>query len=134
MRLYQIIREQAPNACGLMLYLIELAETDKRCFNSVSWAIRENRIPLDMEVIKLHVENYRGRKQLERETMEAYKSPMHRRRVQQLSKQQQAQQAELDRLIAEIDKQGIGGAQVENNLDIYPGRSAAGPKLGADNP
>ena len=73
MWLYQMLKEQAPGACGLMLYLIELAETDKHCFNSVSWALRENRIPLDMKAVKLHVKAYRGRKNIERETREAYK-------------------------------------------------------------
>ena len=132
MWLYQMLKEQAPGACGLMLYLIELAETDKHCFNSVSWALRENRIPLDMKAVKLHVKAYRGRKNIERETREAYKGPGHRLHVAQLTKQQKAQEAELQQLIKCIDQYEQEASNNQNNTYIHPGRSTDRAELGAD--
>ncbi len=61
MYIYQLIKEKYPEDTALLLYLLELAETDRSAFNSVAYAIKKDYIPLTLEAAQKQADKFRNR-------------------------------------------------------------------------
>lgn len=61
MYIYQLIKEKCPEDTALMLYMLELAETERSAFNSVAYSLKNNSIPLTLEAAQKQANKFRNR-------------------------------------------------------------------------